>query len=29
MTLHPITRALLIVVGVAACLLVFWLEGRL
>ena len=29
MPMHPVTRTMLIVLGIAACLLVFWLEGRL
>lgn len=29
MSMHPITRTLLIIVGIAACMLVFWLEGHL
>lgn len=27
MPMHPITRTLLIIAGIAACLLVFYLEG--
>lgn len=29
MPMHPVNRALLIVIGIAACMLVFWLEGHL
>ena len=27
MPMHPITRTMLIIVGIAACLLLFYLEG--
>ena len=29
MPMHPVTRALLIAIGIAACMCVFWLEGHL
>lgn len=27
MPMHPVTRAMLIVIGIVACLIVFYLEG--
>ena len=29
MQMSPITRTLVIAIGIAACMLVFWLEGHL